>query len=124
MQTFPDFLLLVHGRRTDADSHFRIPQRRRHRFDLTHDNTPRPSFASNGLHNGLMNNPAMVISLGFLTTNFRYLTPPVCLLLFLFRFSFGRSEEPTSELQSLMRQSYAVFCSTNNKTNVRNDRTT
>src|SRR3546814_3505075 len=28
-----------------------------------------------------------------------------------------RSEEHTSELQSLMRTSYAVFCLTNNKTN-------
>src|SRR3546814_3153269 len=27
-----------------------------------------------------------------------------------FRFRFGRSEEHTSELQSLMRISYAVFC--------------
>src|SRR3546814_6191518 len=29
---------------------------------------------------------------------------------------FERSEEPTSELQSLMRISYAVFCLKNNKT--------
>src|SRR3546814_1114134 len=26
------------------------------------------------------------------------------------RFGVGRSEEPTSELQSIMRNSYAVFC--------------
>src|SRR3546814_2151570 len=29
--------------------------------------------------------------------------------------SLGRSEEHTSELQSLMRHSYAVFCLTNNR---------
>src|SRR3546814_6706088 len=31
----------------------------------------------------------------------------------------GRSEEHTSELQSLMRNSYAVFCLTNKKTKTR-----
>src|SRR3546814_2230482 len=33
---------------------------------------------------------------------------------------FGRSEEHTSELQSLMRSSYAVFCSTKKKTKIHN----
>src|SRR3546814_5380299 len=32
------------------------------------------------------------------------------------RYRVGRSEEPTSELQSLMRTSYAVFCLTKKKT--------
>src|SRR3546814_10351477 len=32
----------------------------------------------------------------------------------------GRSEEHTSELQSLMRLSYAVFCLTNNNININN----
>src|SRR3546814_10467268 len=34
--------------------------------------------------------------------------------------SDGRSEEHTSELQSLMRNSYAVFCSKKKKTNNKN----
>src|SRR3546814_6019958 len=34
----------------------------------------------------------------------------------------GRSEEHTSELQSLMRISYAVFCLKKNKTTTHNDR--
>src|SRR3546814_4436791 len=33
----------------------------------------------------------------------------------------GRSEAPTSELQSLMRISYAVFCLKKKKTNTQND---
>src|SRR3546814_6819092 len=39
------------------------------------------------------------------------------------RFRYGRSEEHTSELQSLMRISYAVFClkKKNNKTQKQNE---
>src|SRR3546814_9996538 len=36
---------------------------------------------------------------------------------FLKSYSFSRSEEHTSDLQSLMRISYAVFCLNNNTTN-------
>src|SRR3546814_7556361 len=38
-----------------------------------------------------------------------------CLTLWELRFSAARSEEHTSELQSLMRISYAVFCLKKNK---------
>src|SRR3546814_8423934 len=48
--------------------------------------------------------------------------------LFVARFNADRSEEPTSELQSLMRISYAVFClkkkTTNKKTYSTKDPTT
>src|SRR3546814_6555686 len=39
----------------------------------------------------------------------------LCAILFLFSWVFVRSEEHTSELQSLMRISYAVFCLKKNK---------
>src|SRR3546814_8367909 len=41
----------------------------------------------------------------------------------LYTFQWARSEEHTSELQSLMRRSYAVFC-LKKKQNTRDDKTT
>src|SRR3546814_1549524 len=47
---------------------------------------------------------------GYMTLAFHLRHPGMCRALMLFDTGPGRSEEHTSELQSLMRISYAVFC--------------
>src|SRR3546814_3567285 len=58
--------------------------------------------------------PASILSITFVNWLVTQIVPPRVLPKL--EFKKGRSEEHTSELQSLMRISYAVFCLTKKKT--------
>src|SRR3546814_8464978 len=79
----------------------------------------REHFAAKGLglHNDLQNEHSIVGNFPFVEMFEQFATSEEQKQLFILggfegkrRTAFGRSEEHTSELQSLMRISYAVFC--------------
>src|SRR3546814_2837501 len=61
---------------------------------------------------------AVLILVAFLLVLTFFVLVLGAVLVTLFRWGIGRSEEHTSELQSLMRISYAVFCLTKNITTI------
>src|SRR3546814_9293900 len=62
--------------------------------------------------------------LGRVVEDVQAVIPPVDGQDLMLSIDAGRSEEHTSELQSLMRNSYAVFCLKKKKTRIKHSRTT